>query len=436
MRVLLIWPTGMKGDDWMLFPLAFGYLRNAVACDILDCSIEKIGNAEVAQRARDYDLVGITVWGFNVYNVQDIIDRIRACSNARIVVGGPSAGLVKADYALLGEAEEKFATLFAGLGASEEELLDAIPVLGVGGQHAPKIPDVFSDDLDELGVVDYDALRLADYHRSGYKYWMYTLKDKFTTAPLMATRGCPYKCTFCAAPALQGIKLRKHSIDYIIGTIETLYFKHGVRQISFIDDNLTLDARWAKTLCEAIIRFKHWKNIDFVCTTSNGVRYRTLDLELLELMRRAGWGEVVLAPESGSERTLIRMRKDLDLDVVDEKVDLIHEAGMNAVAFFIAGYPGEEPEDLLKSRNYILNSKFDRAVVNLFNPIPGTPIYQELVEAGEIAPKEIKINYHSVEALQYVTPSLTRAALAQFLREVSPKTNFREMWLKDLPLAA
>lgn len=436
MRALLVWPTGMKSDDWMLFPLALGYLRNAVDCDILDCSIEDIDNAEIARRCRGYDLVGITVWGFNVHNVQDIIDRIRACCDAKIVVGGPSAGLINADYALLGEAEEKFAALVAQLGAPPSAQLDAIPGLGIGADRAPKMPEVFSDDLDALGIVDYDALRLADYHRKGYKYWLYTLKDKFVTAPLMATRGCPYKCTFCAAPALQGIKLRKHSIAYVMDTIETLCFKHGVRQISFLDDNLTLDARWAKKLCEEIILFKERHNIELACATSNGVRYKTLDLELLKLMRRAGWGEIVLAPESGSVRTLTRMRKELDLDVVDEKVELVHRAGMNTVAFFIVGYPGETPEDLEESRKYILSSKFDRAIVNLFNPIPGTPIYFELLQAGEIEPQEIKINYRSVEALQYVTPGLTREALSRFQKEVSQKTNFREMWLKDLPQAA
>ena len=426
----------MKGVDWMLFPLGLGYLRNGVTCDILDCSIENIDNEGIAQRCRGYDLVGITVWGFNIYNVQDIIDRIRAHSDATVVVGGPSAGLVKADYALLGEAEEKFAALIAKLGGAAAAPLDAIQGLGIGEERAPEMPATFSDDLDELGVVDYDALRLADYHRAGYKYWMYTLKDKFVTAPVMATRGCPYKCTFCAAPALQGTKLRKHSIDYVVEAIATLHFKHGVRQISFLDDNFTLDARWAKKLCEAVIRFKEKRGIELVLTTSNGVRYRTLDLELLTLMRRAGWGEIVLAPESGSERTLIRMRKELDLDVVDEKVDLIHQAGLNAIAFFIVGYPGETPEDLEQSRKYILDSKFDRAIVNLFNPIPGTPIYFELLEAGEIAPQEIKINYRSVEALQYVTPGLTREALATFQRQVAEKTRFREMWLKDLPNAA
>ncbi|MBU6444859.1 MAG: B12-binding domain-containing radical SAM protein [Alphaproteobacteria bacterium] len=436
MRVLLIWPTGMKGDDWMLFPLGLGYLRNAVPCDILDCSIENVDNEAIAERARGYDVVGITVWGFNTHNVRNIIDRIRARSSARIVVGGPSAGLVAADYALLGEAEEKFATLLAQFAAPTVEQVDAIPGLGVGTERAPEMPRVFSDNLDELGVIDYDALRLADYHRAGYKYWMYTLKDKFVTAPVMATRGCPYKCTFCAAPALQGTKLRKHSIEYVIDSIETLYFKHGVRQVSFLDDNLTLDARWAKKLCEAIIRFKHKHNIELSFSTSNGVRYKTLDLELLKLMRRAGWGEIVLAPESGSERTLIRMRKELDLDVVDEKVDLVHRAGLNAVAFFIVGYPGEMPDDLEQSRRYIMNSKFDRAIVNLFNPIPGTPIYDELLAAGEIKPKEIKINYRSAEALQYVTPGLTRDALRRFQLDVSEKTRFREMWLKDLPLAA
>lgn len=435
MRVLLVWPPGMRGSDWMLFPLGFGFLRNAVPCDILDCSINPLGLTEIATRCQDYDVVGISVWGINISTVEALISEIRQHSNATILAGGPSASQVDADYALAGESEQRFAALIAALATGDQAALNAIDGLGIRNKRTATMPRSFVNDLDSLGPVDYGALQLNGYLEQGYKYWMYSLKDKAPTGPIMATRGCPYHCNFCAGPVLQGHKLRKHSIGYILDTIDVLYHRHGIRQISFLDDNLTLDARWAKELCEAIITFKETRRLNFVCTTSNGVRYKTLDRELLLLMRRAGWGEIVLAPESGSEYTLELMRKQLDLGVVAQKVDLIHECGLNAVGFFLAGYPGEGPDDLRKTRDYILNSRFDRALVNLFNPIPGTPIYEHLVATGEIKPSPIRLNYRNVEKLQYITPRLTQSDLSQFLRDVQPKTLFREMWIKDLPAA-
>jgi len=436
MRVILVWPAGMRGGDWMLFPLGYGFLRNAVPCDIVDSSLADLDNDRLAERCRGYDVVGISVWGINIAPVEDLIARIRANSDSIIIAGGPAAGQVDADYALVGEAETRFAALIAALASGDENALAAIEGLGIRGRVKALMPRTHTADLDSLGSVDYDALKLGAYIAHGYKYWMYSLKDKAPTGPIMATRGCPYHCNFCAGPKLQGTKLRKHSIGYILDAIETLYDKHGIRQISFLDDNLTLDARWAKELCEAIVALKQRRRMEFVCTTSNGVRYKTLDKELLLLMRRAGWGEIVLAPESGSLRTLERMCKQLDLDMISRKVDLIHQCGLNAVGFFMAGYPGEEPQDLDDTRDYIRNSRFDRAIVNLFNPIPGTPVYEELVASGEIQPRPVRLNYSRVEDLQYVTPGLSREKLAAFQADVEPKSRFREMWMKDLPAAA
>ncbi len=431
-RILLIWPPGIAGADWMLFPLAFGFLRNHADCDILDCTLTPLSPLEIAQRASAYDLVGITVWGFNVRTVQHLTDLIHQHTNAKVVVGGPSAGLVKADYALLGEAEEKFGELAAQVlsGGNAADL--SIQGLGINGKSQAKMPASFTGDLDELGLVDYGALGLGRYNAAGYKYWLYTLSDKFTTGPMMATRGCPYKCTFCAAPALQGVKLRKHSVDYVLATIEDLYFNHDVRQISFLDDNLTLDAAWAKDLCVSLIKLKEAKGMEFICSTSNGVRYKTLDDELLGLMRRAGWGEIVLAPESGSPRTLERMKKYVDLDVLEEKAALAKKNGLNTVGFFIIGYPGETPEDLEMTRAYIHQSGLTRTLVNWFNPIPGTPIYYDLVEAGEIDPEQIEINYGSIDKLDYLTPGLTKDDLRAFDAAVKSRSAFTDMKFADL----
>ncbi len=405
-----------------VFPLGLGYLKNVLKedCDIIDMAIDTtIDPQQIAALVGEYDFLGVAAWGFNVANVVRFIDQIKQLSDIPVIVGGPSAASVtNADHRILGEGEEQ---LKAFLSAEDKSSIEA------------SYPDHFVENLDDFGIVDYSGLRIDDYYHHGYKDWLYTLKDKNRSAPIMATRGCPYKCTFCSAPNLMGKKVRAHSSEYIVETIDTLYHKHEVRQISFLDDNLTFDMDYAKSLVEEIVRLQERKGMHLVCTTLNGVRLNRLDEELLRLMKRAGWGEIVIAPESGSAETLKRMKKALKLPVVDEKIDLIKRVGLNVAAYFIVGYPGDQKSDLDKTREYILNSNIDRAIVNLFNPIPDTPIADQLLESGQLNTIDAHIGYKNLDEIQYLTPGLQQQDVDEFMIAVQEKTRFTEMWFRDLP---
>ncbi|MBU4315987.1 MAG: B12-binding domain-containing radical SAM protein [Proteobacteria bacterium] len=417
-EILLIWPKGMRNNDWSLFPIGFGYLNNMVDCDILDASLHPLSDEKLAQIASKYAVIGISVWGFNIVNVQHTVDVIKDSSDALVVLGGPSAHLVRADWAILGEGELNL-----------KGVVDYLNQPAETNKPIKNIPITYHPTLDDFGLIDYKKLHLDEYIDTQYKDWMYTLKDKFRSAPIMATRGCPYHCAYCQGPVIMGKKIRKHSIGYILETIENLYRSHAIRQISFLDDNLTFDMAWAKELCENILIMKEKKNLDFIITTLNGIRVNRLDEELITLMKRAGWAEVVIAPESGSPATLKRMKKTIDLTDVEKKVELFHKHRMTAAAYFMLGYPGETRSDLDMTRDYILNSKIDRCIINYFNPTPGTPIYDKLVQEGKLEDQQKFINYKTVK---FVTEGLTEKDLTDTMEAVSEKTIFREKWIKDL----
>lgn len=430
MSTLLIWPSGMRGNS--LFPLGLGYLQNSVGCSILNCAIDDISHEQLTNIVSGYKLIGISTWGFNLKNVQSTIELIRKNTDATIIAGGPTAHLAKADYMILGEAEISFKLFVTKFMAGDFESLVKLP--GVGNQYSvPQFPTIFNGNLDDLGLIDYEKLQLDKYLSSGYLYRMFSLKGDFRSAPIIATRGCPYRCKFCTASLLMGRKVRKHSVDYILSTIDLLYKKHSVEQISFLDDNLTFDMDYAKSLCEAIIKMKERRGYRFILTTSNGVRVNRLDEELLRLMKRAGWCEIVIAPESGSPNTLKRMRKDIDLVDVNDKVEMIHRHRMNAVGIFMYGYPGETKADLMLTQEYIMNSKFDRVLLSYFTPYPGTPIYDDLVNAGEID-SDFCFRSKTKGSMTdgYITENLTKDDLLEFEKSVYSKTVFREKWIEAL----
>lgn len=424
MKVLLIWPTGMVGNNYYIFPLALGYLKNviereeSVQCSILDCAIDIYSENELTEKISGYDIIGISVWAFNTINVQNTIDFIREKSSAIIVAGGPSAALVDADYVIRGEGEVAFKQFVKTVMTQNIDMAE----MGTSNSEV-----AFHDTLDDFGLINYGELQIDKYLAAGYKYWMYSFKDKFRSAPIIATRGCPYNCAYCQGPIQMGKKIRKHSINYVVETIEGLYKEHSIKQISFLDDNLTYDIDYAKELCRKIILLKSSKGYDFIITSSNGIRVNKIDEELIKLMKLAGWFEIVLAPESGSPATLKRMRKNINLNELKEKIDIIHKHGMNAVGFFIYSYPDETKEDLALTSSYILSSNFDRCVLHAFNPLPGTPIYNELIENGEISYETTTtINYDNS---QYVSKYLTLEDIIEFREAVKCKSDFKEKWI-------
>ena len=229
----------------------------------------------------------------------------------------------------------------------------------------------------KIKFPDYDSIRLEYYTRHGYR-WNCPPK---INAPIWVTRGCPYRCGFCAAPDLNGKPVRSHSIPYMMEWIKYLYFQRGVRWVNILDDNFTFHKKYAKEFCRAVIDL-NLKGLRF--GTPNGIRMERGDKELWELMKQAGWKMLLIAPESGSEKTIKRMDKDLDLKIVPRVVKEIREAGLKVQGFLILGYPGESEEDLLATRELILTCNFNFVFMASFQPLPGTPIYKELVANKEL----------------------------------------------------
>ena len=189
---------------------------------------------------------------------------------------------------------------------------------------------------------DYDFINLKQYQASGYR-WNSPPKPN---APLSITRGCPYRCQFCAAPQLNGLAIRKHSVEYMMDLIQRLYTQ-GTRWFNIIDDNFTFDTRYAKSFCEAVIKL-NLKDAGF--GTPNGIRMGRGDAELWRLMKQAGWRHLIVAPESGSAHTLELMKKDLKLDTIPRIVEEIRAAGLTSFRRSSSSVIREKPPGTLGNR--------------------------------------------------------------------------------------
>jgi radical SAM superfamily enzyme YgiQ (UPF0313 family) len=200
-------------------------------------------------------------------------------------------------------------------------------------------------------------------------------------APIIASRGCPYQCTYCGGHNVSGHRPRQRSVNHVLEEIGLLHQQYGIREIHIEDDNFTLNRPWVVEFCERLIA-TGW---GLTWTMPNGVRLDSLDLDLLTLMRRAGCYLIIIGVESGSDRILQQMRKRLTVRQVEEKTTLMHRAGILTHALFMVGYPDEQPEDMQATMDLSLRLPLSGAHFSSFRPLPGTECAEQLLASGEIS---------------------------------------------------
>jgi len=409
MKILLIFPKGFNIE--YTIPFQLGYLKSNLKEEedvrLLDCSLNNIDSD--SDRLIDFikefkpDLVGITCWASTAEQAIDIFRNIKKIDeNIITVIGGIYFNTrpilnKNIDYGFRGESEFSFPEFVEELKKTKPDFSNINGLVYRKNGEILRNKVDFEHNLDKIKIPDYDFINLDEYLKRGYRVGSLHKLN----APILATRGCPYKCKFCSASILNGAAVRKHSVDYLVNWVKHLKEK-GIKHINIMDDNFTFDVNYAKEFCKRIINL----NLELTFGTPNGIRIDRCDKELIILMKRAGWKNLVVAPESGSERMLKRMGKILDLDDVVRKVRMIQENGLKVHGFFMIGYPEETVEDLKKTIKFIRKCRFDFFFIGNFHPLPGTEIYQELVEKGEVSPDFVPTLCFADGGVQYKTKSL------------------------------
>lgn len=355
------------------------------------------------------DALGTKVFSMNMKHAK----RILAIGKEEIpgivrLIGGPHPTLVdkdqlmadfpEADYGFCGEAEIGLSRLCELLSEKKVPSADCdIPGLIWRDNGAVRWnPSVFVEDLDGLGLPAWDMMPPERF--SGEEAFSY-FSNLFPAAPIIATRGCPFQCSFCASPTITGRKLRKRSIENVIAEMKFLKEHYGVRCFYFLDDNLALDKQNFTRLCEAMLAER--LNVRWNCPY--GIRLGSLDENILPLMERAGCFSINVGIESGSDRILKHMKKNLSVKEIREKCRLIKRlTNINIEGNFIVGYPEETEQDILETIRLACELPISTATFNAFNPIPGTAIYDQLREESWIGDD---INWEGIYVDKVIIPT-------------------------------
>ncbi len=387
MRILLVKPNA--STDSIVPPLGLGYLAEQLRRDhdvaILNCLARDLNLTEFLGEVKRFvpDVVGLQVYTSDREVVRRYLGRLHELHpRPTIVVGGPHPSSVPelvldelgpaVDFAFAGEAELPFKQWIAQHEAgplAADNIRDIPGLIWRDGARTVVNPPVFAADLSIFGEPAWDLLRPETYPHSPFAAFV----QRLPVVPIIASRGCPYRCAFCAAGFLSGHRIRYRAAEAVVDEMLRLKRDHGIREIQLADDNFTANPRLVAELCELMLA----RGVDLPWSCPNGVRVERLDGPLLALMRRSGCHSLAVGIESGSPRILTKVCKEIDLERIRAGLHLIRRAGIITVGYFMLGFPSETDAERRQTMALSLDLPLDRAHFMLYCPLPGTPLYDE-----------------------------------------------------------
>lgn len=214
----------------------------------------------------------------------------------------------------------------------------------------------------------------------------YYLKNKLSfsrvgvrSMPMLATRGCPYKCTFCSNEEMWGNRYVMRSVDSVIGEMKSYQEKYNVQHIDFQDLSTSINKKWFVNLLE---RMKtELPGITWEMTV--GTRSEILDEEVLTLLRDSGTTQLTYAPETGSVELSKKIKKKLNYKKLFDSISIANRLGMEVKAHIIIGFPEESLIDLLLTLKMALMLGLygvKGVSIYTFSPYPGSEIFKKLYD--------------------------------------------------------
>jgi anaerobic magnesium-protoporphyrin IX monomethyl ester cyclase len=218
-------------------------------------------------------------------------------------------------------------------------------------------------DLDELPMPAWDLLDIEAYRTA------WTDAHGYFSLNLAASRGCPYRCNWCAKP-VHGDIYRQHSPDRVAAEIERVQKLFAPDQLWFADDIFGLSGKWTREFAACVAR--RGARIPFRMQS----RCDLMTRETVDALRRAGCIEIWMGAESGSQRILDAMDKGVRVEQIAQARENLRRHGIRACLFLQFGYLGEEWEDIERTIHMVRDVRPDDIGVSVSYPMPDTRFHQ------------------------------------------------------------
>ena len=353
--------------------------------------INGLSVAQIVARVRpDTEFIGIScLFSHEWPLIRDLIAALAARFPAvPIVLGGEHATAVPEicldeapalQACALGEGEETVVELLAAC-------VNRTPFADVAGlvcrtADGPRrtAPRARIRAVDRIPAPRWDLTPIERYLDGGLSFGV----DRGRTMPLLATRGCPYRCTFCSSPLMWTTRYDTREPAQVVDEIEGYVHRYRVENIDFYDLTAIIERDWILEFC----RLLDARGLRITWQLPSGTRSEALDEPVLQAMQRSGCRNVSYAPESGSPRTLEAIKKKVKLDRLEASMRAAVRAGLNVKANILIGFPDEQRDDLRETLRFILRMArlgVHDVSVWTFSPYPGSELFGRLRASGRL----------------------------------------------------
>ncbi len=275
-----------------------------------------------------------------------------------------------ANYIIIGEAEQTLLELCEAIKHEVNENIKLIPGLvffdDSGIFKTPKREVI--KDLDSLPHPAWSELDITPYKN------MWLQNHGYFSINFVTTRGCPYKCNWCAKP-IYGNRYNSHSAENIVKQIKHWQQIFGFSHIWFADDIFGLKPGWLKEFAyftekESLkISYKIQNRVDLLMEENN-----------IEHLARSGCTMIWMGAESGSQKILDAMDKGIKVKQIVDATQLIKKHNIKVAFFLQLGYPGETAEDIKMTIDLVSELLPDEIGISVSYPLPGTKFYDTVRE--------------------------------------------------------
>ncbi len=377
-KILLIYPRfngDSSGSGSLHPPLGVCYLSSYLESygkivDILDLTFyNNWSNVYNKVKSISPDIVGISFSSPLAHYAFQCIHLIRQIKNVPIIAGGPHPSLAPADalnkgadIAVMGEGEEIFLKIIESLEIGKSyKNINAIAYKHNGAITVNE-RDGFIHNLDDIPMPAIEKLDLDKYIK----------KTKRVT--VITSRGCPGRCYYCqpAISKMFGRRIRRNSPERVMQEVIRIKQNAPARNkfiIEFVDDVFTWNSNWIKKFTEYYkeerIRIPFW-----IISRAD-----LFNNDIARMLKSAGCIGISFGVETGSEKLLTQMKKDISTTQIINSFDICHKIGLLTVAFWMVGTPGETEEDFVQSLKLMRRLHPDISAVSLTTPMIGSELY-------------------------------------------------------------
>lgn len=320
--------------------------------------------------------------------LRELITAVRARFPAALLVGGGEHFTALPDYILKdcpaldvivsGEGEATFLALIEAWSVGDYRAVPGIRSRAASAPAGvPALPRI--REPDTLPWPHWPPQYLEKFWSAGKSYGIRTERD----IPLLATRGCPYRCTFCSSPQMWTTRYVMRDVDDVIAEIKHYIKTYSATSFQLYDLTAFTRKRWTVEFCRRL----RAENLNIRWSLPSGTRSEVLDEEVLLLLHETGCDYIAYAPESGAPSTLKRIKKRVRLDRMVASIRTAKRCGLTVRTNLIIGFPDESRREIYTTLAFGLKMAaigVDEVPLFIFSSYPGTEIFADLQSRGEV----------------------------------------------------